>query len=275
MNTVPKQMYYCNEVCTVVTELDDNEVVIDLVIGGLEVAGGYDEPPYFEPLIRRLIVSKKYLTENKVDLEAPLAEVQKQVCKLEREAELRIKAKEKAFEDKIASLKERVSGHKDFEKLLNLFEGKLNWAVVKSRYDNELRIVDLSTVRRQGGRESAELKAIILRREDADATSKIARIKMILAEYNDGSGSENDEIEAFETEQEAVNYFSDVISRKQPDRVTRKELETAREYELDSLPSVVAAREYRRKRKFDSIQKRIQEQENLLSNLREEAKSYE
>ncbi len=77
-----KDVFYCNEPCVVIAELGNNEVVIKIEAG--EYYG--DDFEYLEvyPVERSLIVNKKYITPNRINIQDA---VNSEIKKAETEAQ--------------------------------------------------------------------------------------------------------------------------------------------------------------------------------------------
>lgn len=233
-----KEMFYCNHRCILVADLGD-DAVIDIVVGAAHF-GGYDEPPYTETDERRIIVPKRLLTENQVDLEGQFIEAAKRIRDLEAEARSRTVKKTIEAEAYIKDLKAKVAGYAGLEQMMDFLDGKIKWAVKKEYYTG-LKILNLSEVKCDAHERGPELAAVSFRRNNYGKTGVVHEpIKMFLSNYSDDSGNGRHEIIGFETEALAITYVLEKLSQTKWEDIKSSDIETCLKYNL-TIPAVEKA----------------------------------
>lgn len=185
-------MYYLNNPCTVIGEIDGETLV--------EVENSEGEAA-------RFFVNKKHLSKNKINFEAEtlkeIAERRAQIEKIESEHRLEILKEKSQAEKEIKEIKERAKKITGMEKFISLCEGVPMWALtLRYRKINLIESKDLPKCNVDSHNDSA---LVFIRKREWSRSNPTTSFRTYLNDYSDGSGSERYAMELFYSKEEAVS----------------------------------------------------------------------
>ena len=206
-------MYYGNQECEIKVDLGNGEVVIEIFIGEAS-EGGSDEYAELYPCETKVIVNKRYITDEPLDTIAKVAEskqiiddANREVNKNKLEANKQIKAEKGRLEDEIKALKARASAFKGLSEYVNFLEGKYNYVVYIGEYKNGIEKLDEIMC----SCTKSELAAVSFRSNRNKKWAKDFEGWLYVNEYSDDSGSNKYRIKGFATIDEAKLFFGESI----------------------------------------------------------------
>jgi hypothetical protein len=224
---VNEEMYYLNTPCVVKALLENNEVVIETLVGELDVELEYDEyqgDSYIEPVQKTIIVNTKYITKEIVDFEGESIKVlkdaevianktifdaEKKARGLVEDATLEAEAFNKEANEELKLLLNKISQVKGFEPYIDYMKGDTKY-VVRDAYswgkewNKHMYTYDKFQQYRIDGDEEGNLiplKAFAL--EQTKLQKKEISMKITGDYYG---GTTNYTVHMFKTKEEMENY---------------------------------------------------------------------
>lgn len=197
-----KQMYYCNQACTVKAELDNDEVLITLIVGEFYENDGFDESGVF-PVERTLVVNKKYISSDIIDFQSKASGILREAEKESKDIISQARSDSREIltksKDELKAISNRLKSFEGFEPFLDYLDGKIEYVLYAHKYCNNeeydykiLPIKEFDSEEREG-KESydRDLKAYLFNRKSDK------RVQLCMSQYSDYSGSDKYTVDMF------------------------------------------------------------------------------
>lgn len=201
--------YYCNTPCTIVTEIDEHEAVIELYSDEPDCDCAFDDCPSLYPT--RAIVPRRHITETPITNETVLDIVRKaEIEAREKAREIVSDAKKEKLEieKRVAEIRKRCEGFEGLNVMLDFLSGEIKFVVyVKDSYGCRCGIASLDEL--MCGCDSHELASVSFRSKGRQRIKKRS-IQMYIGQYSDDSGSKY-LVEGFRTFNEAKEHLFDLL----------------------------------------------------------------
>ena len=108
--------FYCNEPCTILSELDEDSVCIEL--------HNYDDD--------RLIVDREYISDAKIDIQDEFREARREIEQLKLEAKMNLQHEQRKIDSEIESLKNRAAQFSGLQEMYAYLNGDFEYVVYQS-----------------------------------------------------------------------------------------------------------------------------------------------
>lgn len=244
------KIYYCNRPCVFLIDLED-EAFIELLthefIGDSDEYGGYTEPIY-----NRLIVNKKYLSTEKINLEEEFDKARKKIKEMEKEKINEIFALKNKTQLEIDELRKGLTqgalSHDGLQQFIDILDGKTKY-IVKDHYSYG-NAVDISILKPEEctarNYDDNGLCSIIFRAGDKKGT-----VEMFLGNYTDDSGTRYRSY-AFRTLEEAKTHVAKKLDKANVSNISSRTIEACKEYKIDH-PLLTKCKEAENKRTLEDV----------------------
>ena len=195
-----KDVFYCNEPCEVIGELENDEVVIKIEAG--EYYGDDFDYPEVYPVERTLIVNKKYISPNRINIQDTISsEIKKaetEARDIIRKAKIEAQGIIKTSKEKKDNIEYRMKKIEGLKPYLDYLEGNIKYILYEYRYPNEKqydsKILPVEEFDKKEREDDNSLRAYFLEKSRYRKESKVT---IILNQYSDYSGSEKYKVQLF------------------------------------------------------------------------------